>query len=141
MIISQFNPRHHQYPPIPRLPIIITYQTTLARRTLSLHQPGHAKPHMRRGVKRSGVEDGDAVPAGLDLDGEVALETVRGGTVVEDGFEGGVFEGGAVDVAGYPVVVEYWGTLCPYPSSVSASASHRTACMHGEGHTISSWYI
>lgn len=133
MIISQLNPRHHQNPTIPRLPIIITYQTTLARRTLSLHQPRHPEPHMRRGVKRSGIEDGDAVPAGLDLDGEVALETVGGGTVVEDGFEGGVFEGGAVDVAGYPVVVEYWGAL--YTLSMSGRIQG------GEGRTISSWYI
>ena len=62
---------------------------------------------MRWGVEGCGVEDGDTVPAGLDLDGEVARESVLRGDVVEDGFEGSVFESGAVDVAGYPVVVEY----------------------------------
>lgn len=39
--------------------------------------------------------------------------------VVEDAFKRRVFEGGAVDVAGDPVVVEYRGSL--YESSVSMS--------------------
>ena len=71
----------------------------------------HAEAHVRGRVERRGVEDGDAVPAGLDLDGEVPLEARRRDGVVEDVFEGGVFEGCAVYVAGYPVVVEDGGAL------------------------------
>ena len=67
-----------------------------------------------------GVEDGNTVPAGLDLDGEVARESVLRGDVVEDGFEGGVFERCAVDVARDPVIVEYGGTLCVVVSLVSS---------------------
>lgn len=66
---------------------------------------------MWRCVEGRRVQDGDTVPAGLHLDGEVTHESVFGGGVVEDGFEGGVFEGGAVDVAGDPVVVEDWRAL------------------------------
>lgn len=111
MIISQLHPRHHHDPAISRLPIIIANQTTLARRTLPVHQSRHPEPHVWRAVERRGVEHGDSVPAGLDLDGEVPLEAVGGGRVVEDGFEGGVFECCAVDIAGDPVVVEYGSSL------------------------------
>ena len=75
---------------------------------------------MRWGVEGRGVEDGDTVPAGLDLDGEVARESVLRGDVVEDGFEGSVFERCAVDVARDPVVVEDGGTLCVVVSLVSS---------------------
>ena len=62
-------------------------------------------------VEGRGVEDGNTVPAGLDLDGKVSLETVLRVGVVKDGFEGRVFERGTVDVAGDPVVVEDRCTL------------------------------
>lgn len=59
---------------------------------------------MRVGVHRCGVEDGDSVPAGLDLDGEMALEAMAGFDVAEDGFKRSVLEGGTVHVASDPAV-------------------------------------
>lgn len=58
---------------------------------------------MRLGVKGRRVEDGDSVPARLNLDGEVVLEPTGRLGVVEDVFEGSVFEGGSVNVSGDPV--------------------------------------
>lgn len=57
------------------------------------------------------VEDGDTVPAGLDLNGEVLLEARRRGAMVEDFIERSVFEGSTVDVTRNPIVIEDRSTL------------------------------
>ena len=53
------------------------------------------------------VEDGDGVPSGLNLHGEVPSETNAGGEgIVEDIVDGGIFRAGTTDVYGDPVIVE-----------------------------------
>ena len=66
-IISKLNPGHHHNPPIPRLPIIVTDQTTLARAALPLRDPRHPKPHMWRRVKRRRIKHRNPIPAALHL--------------------------------------------------------------------------
>ena len=66
---------------------------------------------MRGTIKRRGIHNGDAVPTGLHLNREVPLEKGGGRFVVEYSLEWSVFKGCAVDISGYPVVVEYWGPL------------------------------
>jgi hypothetical protein len=58
---------------------------------------------VRDGVDRGRVHDGNSVPARLNLDREMVLETTAGFGMVEDLLEGGVLEGGSVDVSGDPV--------------------------------------
>lgn len=105
-VVSELHPRHHQQPPVPRLPVVVRDQTALARGALALRDARHAELDVRRRVERRGVQDRDAVPARLHLHGQVPLVAVLRGGVVEDGLEGGVLQRGAVDVAGDPVVVE-----------------------------------
>jgi hypothetical protein len=102
LVVSQLDPRNHDDPPVPRVPIIVADQTALTRRALSRAEFGHAEPNVRMSVHGRGVENGDSVPAGLDLDGEVTLKAVRGFDVTENGFKGGVLKGGAVHVASDP---------------------------------------
>jgi hypothetical protein len=47
---------------------------------------------VRDGVDWGRVHDGDSVPARLDLDREMVLETTAGFGMVEDLLEGGVLE-------------------------------------------------
>jgi len=57
---------------------------------------------VRLSVEGSRIEDGDSVPARLDLNGEMVLEPTGGFRVVEDVLEGCVLESGSVDVSGDP---------------------------------------
>jgi hypothetical protein len=117
MIVCQLDSRHHEDPPKPSIPIVIADKRALARTALVLRNAGHTEANVWRLVERCGVEDSDTVPAGLNLDGQMALETVRGWWVVEYRFERSVFECCAVDISCHPVVIEHWSTL--YKKDVS----------------------
>jgi hypothetical protein len=62
-------------------------------------------------VEGSRVEDGDTVPAGLDLNGQVLLEARRRGAVVENILKGSIFESSTVDVTRNPIIIEDRSTL------------------------------
>ena len=66
---------------------------------------------MFRLVEGSRVEDGDTVPAGLDLNGQVLLEAHRRGAVVENVLKGSVLESSTVDVTRDPIIIEDRSTL------------------------------
>jgi hypothetical protein len=66
---------------------------------------------MRLSVEGRRVEDGNSVPARLDLNREVILESTGRLRVMEDVLEGGVLEGGSVDVSGNPVGEEEKGSV------------------------------
>lgn len=66
---------------------------------------------MWRGVERCWIEYSDTVPTRLDLDGKMALESLRRVVMVKYLLKGCVFESRAVDVASHPVVVEDGGSL------------------------------
>jgi hypothetical protein len=112
-VIGQLNSRDHQNSPISGLPVVITNQTAFAGTALAIHDLSHPESYVRRTVERRGVHDGYAVPAGLYLNREVALEQGGGRFVVEYSLERGVFKRCTIDISGYPVVVEYGGSLAP----------------------------
>jgi len=62
-------------------------------------------------VEGSRVEDGDTVPAGLDLNRHMLLEAHGRGAVVENIFERSVFESSTVDVTRNPIIIEDRSTL------------------------------
>jgi hypothetical protein len=106
VIIRELNARHHHYAPVARLPIIIANQGALARTALAVSDARHAEADVWGKVERCGIQDGDAVPAALDLDGQMLLEAVAGGRMVEDGLEWRILQRGAVDIARHPVVIK-----------------------------------
>ena len=103
-IVRELDSRNHDDAPVPGVPVIVADERTLGSRALSRRELGHAELDVRVRVHRGRVEDGDAVPARLDLDGQVALEAVRRLHVAEDGLEGRVLECGAVHVTRDPAV-------------------------------------
>jgi hypothetical protein len=102
LVVSELDARNHDDPPVPSVPIVVTDERALRSRTLPRRELRHAELDVRVHVKRCRVEYGDSVPARLNLEREVALETVGIFEVAEDGFERGVFEGGTVHIAGDP---------------------------------------
>ena len=110
-VVRQFYPWNHENPPVPRLPVVIAYQTAFRRGTLAFCQPCHAETDIGWGIERSGVEDGNSVPTRLDLDREMPLEAIRGLRVMEDVLEGRIFEGSTVDITCHPVIIKHRGTL------------------------------
>ena len=111
IIIRELNTGHHKNTPVPLLPIVVADERALARGALAVGDARHAEAHVRGRVERRGVEDRDAVSAGLHLDGQVLHEALLRRPVLEDGLEGRVLERGAVDVARDPVVVEHGRAL------------------------------
>ena len=111
MVVCELDSRDHHDPAIPRIPIIIADEATFARRALALDDVRHAEAHVRGRVEWRRVKNGNTVPARLDLDRKMSLESILGCAMVEDRLERSVLERGPVDISCYPVVVEDWMAL------------------------------
>ena len=110
-IIRELYTRNHENTTVACLPVIVADKGTLAGGTFTLGDAGHAEANAFWLVERGGVQDGNAIPTGLDLDREVLLEAHRRTTIMEDSLEGRIFEGCTVYVTSYPVIVEDGRTL------------------------------
>jgi len=64
---------------------------------------------MGRGVKRGRVKDGDTIPARLNLDGKVALESLRRIWMVENTFKWGILKSRAIDISSNPIIIKDGG--------------------------------
>ena len=67
-VICELYARHHENTPIAGLPVVVTDKGTLAGGALAFSNTCHAEADVFRLVEGSRIEDGDTVPAGLDLD-------------------------------------------------------------------------
>jgi hypothetical protein len=126
-IIGELYTWNHEDAPIAGLPIIIANKRTFASGAFAFGDAGHAEADTLRQVEGSRVQDGDAVPTGLDLDGEMLLEAYGRGTVMEYGLKRRIFEGGTVYVTSYPVVVKDGRTLGATISKKSQSGREEEA--------------
>lgn len=111
LIIRELYTRNHENATIACLPVIVADEGTLACRAFAFSNAGHAEANAFWLVEGGRVQDGNAIPAGLDLDREVLLETHRRGTIMEYSLKGRIFEGCTVYVTSYPVVVKDRRTL------------------------------
>lgn len=106
VVVCELDSRNHDDSSVAGLGVIVADERALTRTALLGSEVGHPELRVGLGVDGCGVEDGDPVPARLDLEGKVVLEATGRLGVVEDLLKGRVFEGGSVDVSGDPVVVE-----------------------------------
>ena len=76
----------------------------------------HTEPDRLEIVHRSRVEHSNTIPTGLDLDGQVSLETPGRFVVMENLLKWCVFQRCTVDIPRDPVVVEHRSSLkrCPF---------------------------
>jgi len=111
-IICQLHAGYHENATVTSLPVVVANKRTFACGAFALGDAGHAEANAFWLVEWSRVQDSNAIPAGLDLDGEVLLEAHGRGVIAEYSLKGRVFEGGPVDIAGYPIVVKDGRTLC-----------------------------
>lgn len=66
-IICELHARYHEDTSVAGLPVVVADKRTLAGRALALGNTCHAEADVFRLVEGNRVEDGDTVPAGLDL--------------------------------------------------------------------------
>ena len=71
----------------------------------------HAEPDWLEIIQRSRVEHSNTIPTGLDLDGQMSLETPGRFVVMENLLKRRVFQRCTVDIPRDPVVVEYRSSL------------------------------
>lgn len=102
LVVGQLDSRNHDNSTVSRIPIIVANERALGSGTFSRAEFRHSEPNVRMGVHRVGVENRDSVPARLNLNGEMTLESMAGFEIAEDGFEGCVLEGGSVHISSYP---------------------------------------
>ncbi len=62
---------------------------------------------MWRGVKRFRIQYRDSIPARLDLNGKMTLESLRRLGMMENPFKRCIFQRGSVDIPRDPVIVEH----------------------------------
>ena len=74
LVVREFDPRNHHDPAVASFPVVVADETAFAGTALSLCELCEAEADVRGRVEGRWVEDGDAVPAGLDLDGEMSLK-------------------------------------------------------------------
>lgn len=106
VVVRELDPRNHDDSSITGLGVVVANERTLTRTALLGGEVGHPEPCVGLGVDGRRVEDGDSVPARLDLERKVVLEATGRLGVVEDLLKGRVLEGSSIDVSGHPVVVE-----------------------------------
>lgn len=109
-VVCELYARDHEDASVTGLPVVVADKRTLAGGALALGNACHPEANVFRLVEGSRVEDGDTVPAGLDLNGQVLLEAHRRGAVVENILKRGVFESSPVDVTRNPIIIEDRGT-------------------------------
>jgi hypothetical protein len=73
-IVCELYSWNHEDAAVSRLPVIVANERTFTSGAFALRNAGHAEAYPFRLVKGGRVQDGNAVPAGLDLDGEVLLK-------------------------------------------------------------------
>lgn len=129
-IVREFHTRNHENATIARLPVIVADEGTLAGRAFALGDAGHAEANAFWLVEGSGVQDGNAIPAGLDLNWEVLLEALRRATIMEYSLEGRIFESCTVYVTSYPVIVEDGRTLGARISTIQRESGMKDAQVH-----------
>jgi hypothetical protein len=131
LIISELYTRNHENATVACLPVIVADEGTLAGRAFAFSNAGHAEANAFWLVEGGRVQDGNSIPAGLDLDREVLLEAHSRGTVMEYSLKGRIFEGCTVYVPSYPVIVEDGRSL-----GIESTVDKRIG---DEGRTRSSW--
>jgi hypothetical protein len=73
-IIRKFYAGHHEDAPVAGFPIVVADKRALTGRAFALCDAGHTEADVLWLVEGGGVQDGNAVPTGLDLGGEVVQE-------------------------------------------------------------------
>lgn len=76
LVVSQFHARNHDDPTISSHPVIVANQTAFTGRTFTGAELRHSEPDVRNLIHGSGVENGNSVPARLNLNGKMALEAM-----------------------------------------------------------------
>jgi hypothetical protein len=74
-IISELYAGHHEDATVTGFPIVVADERAFTGGAFALCDACHAEADVFWLVKGGGVQDGDAVPTGLDLDREMVLET------------------------------------------------------------------
>ena len=75
-IVCEFNARDHHDPTVSGGPVVVADETAFAGAAFSVCDFCHSETDVWGIVDGSWVEYGYAVPAGLDLDGEVSVEAI-----------------------------------------------------------------
>jgi hypothetical protein len=73
-VVGKLYSWNHEDATVASLPVIVANERTLAGGAFALRNASHSEANTFRLVKGGRVQDGDAVPAGLDLDREVLLK-------------------------------------------------------------------
>ena len=76
LIVGKLDPWNHDDSTVASVPIVVSDQTTLTGRAFAFSDTRHAESDVRSSVEGSWVEHSDTVPAGLYLDGKMALESI-----------------------------------------------------------------
>jgi hypothetical protein len=75
-VVCKFDAGDHHDATVSGGPVVVADETALASTALSICDFCHSETNVWWGVEGSGIEYGYAVPAGLDLDGEMSMEAV-----------------------------------------------------------------
>ncbi len=73
-VVCELHPWNHQNATVACLPVIVANEGTFASGAFTLSDACHSEANALRLVKWGGIQDGNTIPAGLDLDGEMLLK-------------------------------------------------------------------